>query len=227
MHKKMQIMSPPRIVFILLLSTFPIWAATYFRVVEETPSQVIVEWTAPSSVEWKTMSDASGQYVVPVVGDLPSFYPSGAYTLPFDFFTLSLPGDGFSVAVLDSVFSVSSSPQLRMPHTDGDRAFEDGEAIPDDARFFNSAFRIESAKSRGTTLLRIQVNPVTVDLERNVRILRYARFAVVREPLQKRRKATAQSNFSGSLPACKLYLVEEGVYRVTGQDLADAGLPVN
>ncbi|MDZ7371840.1 MAG: C25 family cysteine peptidase, partial [candidate division KSB1 bacterium] len=216
----------PRIILILLLIALPGYGAVFFRIVEETPSQSIIEWTAPS-VEWKTISEADGQYVVPVVGNLPSLSIGGAYTLPFDVFTLSLPGDGFSVSVLDSVFSVSSVPQLKIPYPGGDRSSEDGKSISDDFRFFNSAFRIESAKSRSTSLLRIQVNPITVDLDRNVRILRYARFAVVREPLQTLRKATAQSNFSGALPACKLYLVEEGVYRVTGQDLADAGLPVN
>ncbi len=222
-----------------------------FRILEKTAGHLVFEWSAPELV-WQQMAIDGKDYLLPQMGSLPLVQNPGQPQLPVDALLLEMaPQQSYTVNLLDSVVAFESvgricpAPLQQITSRDDVRLLYDEDQVIYGSSAFSPQLFLshEMAVAREKHLLRIAVHPIQYSpAGGSIRRLRYLRGEVRFESSTIRGKSTSTSKstrmsrsssrrteqtenwYDPSRQYLKLFVVEQGVYAVSGQEMQDAGV---
>jgi len=177
-------------IFLYLTAGFhPLFSAPseeHILITERSAGRIVFEWTVPG-LEWETIRNLSGEYVIPRIGDLPQSHKSGYPVLPRNSILFENVRKE-NIVILDTVYTTRHTGRICPAPTtryapDGKTVAESYQEDPDvysRDRFYPGTFLSGITGSfQGRQLLQLGIFPVQYNpVSGTIRYLRYIKVQV-------------------------------------------------
>ena len=218
------------IVLLFRVQTFANTQPSSFTVLQETNLQILVEWNAPE-LTWEYITIDGQQFVQPQLGHLPLNQIEGFPQLPIDSYTFS----GVSVekiVVLDSIWTEQKtnrfipSPTWKYNLADSNVTahYEMLPAGYSSNNLYPSSFvSYQNGKLNNQPLSRIAISPIKFLAPDRTHILHYLKLAIYKKNIAPIKSAGFNIDQKSTYGFIKMHSVQEGVFKITGQDVRNVG----